>query len=119
MYRRQLGGTNAALNRAKQRIRDLEHENAELTAIGARYRRICEEHGLLGKGDDLTALYTNGLTPAQAVEATLGRETCSNKLNKGGFWCSKCDCAVDGFTDVSGMLCYVRYCPNCGRKVER
>ena len=29
-YRKQLGGTNAALNRARQRVRELEAENAEL-----------------------------------------------------------------------------------------
>lgn len=32
-YRRQLGGTNAALNRARQRERDLEEENEQLRRL--------------------------------------------------------------------------------------
>lgn len=64
-------------------------------------------------------LIVTGLTAKQAIEATLGRETCRN----GGevyldFLCSECrfvhfrsDENDDG--DGKGW----NYCPNCGRKV--
>lgn len=33
MYRKQLGGTQAALNRERQRVKELEEENAALRAL--------------------------------------------------------------------------------------
>ena len=61
----------------------------------------------------------HGLTPAQAIAATLGAGTCHNvhePPKDTTFWpsphfkCSEC-----GSTHVS--MEYVFYCPNCGRKV--
>lgn len=64
-------------------------------------------------------LIVTGLTPAQAIAATLGAGTCHNvhePPKDTTFWpvphfkCSEC-----GATHVS--MDYVFYCPNCGRKV--
>lgn len=41
--RRQLGAAAAREHRYKQRIQDLERENAELTNVGAKYRTLYEE----------------------------------------------------------------------------
>lgn len=50
-------------------------------------------------------------TPAQAIAATLGTETCKRIFIKDWLWkCSKCGSRHD-----SGHL--FNYCPNCGRKV--
>lgn len=43
-YKRQLGGTNAALNRCRQEARELRDENASLMAIGIAYRDKCEAY---------------------------------------------------------------------------
>lgn len=64
-------------------------------------------------------LIVTGLTPEQAIVATLGSGTCHNvhePPKDTTFWpsphfkCSEC-----GSTHVS--MEYVFYCPNCGRKV--
>ena len=51
-------------------------------------------------------LIVTGLTPEQAVDATLGRGECH--VAPFGT-CSECGAQLDGI--------YERYCPNCGRKV--
>lgn len=55
------------------------------------------------------------LTPAQVVDATLGRGTCEDV--SGGdscaFVCSECDAVYDHPADEP-----ILYCPNCGRRVE-
>ena len=43
MYRRQLGGTNAALARCRQQVKELQEENRRLLEVGAKYRTRCEE----------------------------------------------------------------------------
>lgn len=43
MYRKQLGGINAALNRCRQECRELREENQRLMALGIEYRTRCEE----------------------------------------------------------------------------
>lgn len=59
------------------------------------------------------------LTPEQAVEATLRRETCTNvhePPKNTTFWpAPHFQCSVCGEKHVS--IDYVYYCPNCGRKV--
>lgn len=57
------------------------------------------------------------VTPAQAVEATLGRGTCRAMQVPMGIHddatatvCSECRVAIDDLPDCN-------YCPNCGRKV--
>lgn len=70
-----------------------------------------------GKLDCLTPLY---LTPAQAVEATLGLGTCSlvrEYFGQSGNWyrlvCSECHHIIyDGWQEKP------RYCPFCGRRVN-
>lgn len=76
---------------------------------------------------DELRLHADGLTPEQAVEATLGRGTCrkvrawEDDPRGGGGWvlvCSECDelLANDG---EDGEFDGPNYCPNCGRKVEQ
>lgn len=45
--RRQLGAASAREHRYKQRIQDLEKENAELVNVGAKYRTLYEESSSL------------------------------------------------------------------------
>lgn len=58
------------------------------------------------------------VTPEQAVEATLGRGTCRRVLYKptGVLVCSECGAGMPRQLD---KYCYLHFCPNCGRKVER
>ena len=61
-------------------------------------------------------------TPAQAIEATLGRGTCRNihpqKDTLDCFWCSECDAATGwSKTDRDGVLYPFKFCPSCGRQV--
>lgn len=51
-------------------------------------------------------------TPAQAIEATLGRGTCRNTQSDFDFMCSECGKCVD-----NGRVLGFNYCPRCGRKV--
>ena len=62
------------------------------------------------------------VTPAQAIDATLGRGTChpvfevdamSEDERVGEYVCSECG---ETFNDGRGE--FPRYCPNCGRKVD-
>lgn len=58
-YKRQLGGTNAALNRCRHEVRELRDENKRLLNIGIAYRDKCEEYAAAFRkltGDPLTAL---------------------------------------------------------------
>ena len=62
----------------------------------------------------LVQMIVTGVTPEQAIAATLGPGTCEDM--SGGdpcvFVCSRCDAMFDHPEDER-----VRYCPNCGRKV--
>ena len=57
---------------------------------------------------------------ADELNAALGAGTCKNKATSlRTFWCDCCDCALEDWMDVGGKLVNgLRYCPNCGRKVE-
>lgn len=75
--------------------------------------------------DDETVLVTSGATwtPAQAVEATLGRGTCKMRSAEGSFHAVNrpvyfCECGAF-CTDYTDATTYYkpRYCPNCGREV--
>lgn len=66
------------------------------------------------------------LTPAQAIAATMGDETCHDKCSSFNAWaCSECNATVllmfDDFCEpsysVDGIADVPRFCPNCGRKV--
>lgn len=57
----------------------------------------------------LVQMIVTGITPEQAVEATLGRGTCRNKWEI-GFLCSECGTAISGLNSIN-------YCPNCGAMV--
>jgi len=75
------------------------------------------------KGDLTLELY--GYSPAQAIDATLGRGTCHDLAetpkyrDKTEFKCSECGyeySAVGGFGCDYGDEPDFRYCPNCGRR---
>lgn len=64
------------------------------------------------------------LTPAQAIDATLGRGTCRNispKLGNDEFTCEECCARVYGscgeWFDANWKYHKFNYCPNCGRRV--
>ena len=95
-------------------------------------RRMLDEHGIEYCGGEIMT-YTEDaeympsenntfdvtlyhLTPAQAVEATLGRGECRRVLYEptGVLVCSECGAGIPKQLD---KYCYLHYCPNCGRKV--
>ena len=57
------------------------------------------------------------LTPEQAITATLGAGTCRRVFYEptGVYVCSECG---RGLSKKLDKYCYLRYCPNCGRKIE-
>lgn len=64
------------------------------------------------------------VTPAQAVEATLGRRTCRMRRIEDACYddieCSECGVALWGFQmdhEGEGVTSRPRFCPNCGAKV--
>ena len=57
----------------------------------------------------------SGLTPAQAIDATLGRGTCRD-VGRYAFVCSECGWASDEPHHILGGF-WPKYCPNCGREV--
>ena len=56
------------------------------------------------------------LTPEEAIAATVGRGTCKRVFYEptGVYVCSKCGLGLSKKLD---KYCFLRYCPNCGRKV--
>lgn len=73
-------------------------------------------------GGERLAVY--GLTPAQAIDATLGRGTCHFEQIPEALYddieCSECGVALWGFQmDIDGEGCPTkpRYCPACGKRV--
>ena len=62
------------------------------------------------------------LTPEQAIAATIGHDgqTCRNEWAEfGKFRCSECWVQVDAISTNTTKPMPIRYCPNCGREVER
>ena len=71
-------------------------------------------------------MHADGLTPEQAIAATLGPGTCHDDGDPSDFCCS--ECGVRMFTDTSDtytmiasdghtIIKHPNYCPNCGRRV--
>ena len=115
-----------------------------MTSATERLRALVDERGVEHRYDSGTATwYVDGvmynawaydnerltmsvchLTPAQAVEATLGRGTCRidvfDNLNEsegnGDVWleCSACHWQMD-YAEAPTMP--LNYCPNCGKRV--
>lgn len=84
------------------------------------------------EGSDLFDLWIDHCTPDQAVEATLGRETCKDVSDSAkhadvAFECSECGCwvAYDEYwetgvyvrKDGQPMHIHPHFCPYCGREV--
>ena len=66
---------------------------------------------------DGVKIYTDAtITPAQAIDATLGRGTCRD-AGRYAFVCSVCGWASDEPHHVLGGF-WPKYCPNCGRAVN-
>lgn len=64
--------------------------------------------------DDTMCVSMGYLTPAQAVEATLGRGTCRECAGmEDVFECSECGMRYEGWA----LKRWALYCPNCGRRV--
>lgn len=59
--------------------------------------------------------FADHLTPAQAIDATLGRGTCRD-VGRYAFVCSECGWASDEPHHVLGGF-WPKYCPECGRAV--
>ncbi len=80
-------------------------------------------------GKEGLVLFDHFMTPAQAIDATLGPGTCRDLSGTGAngeqvFNCSECGCVLSLYDrDGSNNLCtsfifdYPRYCPECGRRV--
>lgn len=89
---------------------------------GCECRAIEGEHENAGKVR-LNIDGTSWTTPAQAVEMTLERGKCHNaETREGRFACSACGffySAWGGFGYACGDEPDFRYCPECGREVER
>lgn len=100
-------------------------------------RRMLDERGVEWHGDEATywgdfdavesVFYDNalevalyGVSPQQAIDATLGRGTCKNVgyyIDSTRFKCSAC--GYNGWTKYAadGKDRVPRYCPNCGAEV--
>lgn len=98
--------------------RGVEHYDGTVTTLwlkdGVGYRSSADE-GLNG----YIHLHLWCTTPAQAIDATLGRGTCHIRPwrmehDTGFFDCMECDCGY--VADVSDWAKW-HYCPNCGSKV--
>ena len=82
-----------------------------------------QEFTFAGLTDEVTVYH---LTPAQAIDATLGRGTCKldfTAYTKGGVDFAGFRCDGCGFTqavpsgDLWGVTRFWSYCPNCGKRV--
>lgn len=107
-----------------------------------RLRQLLDERGVVYSREGCETFFKNvhiwaindkelcisisGLSPEQAVDATLGRGTCKDLAEFRGFGtktefkCSECGyeySAVGGFGCDYGDAPEFNYCPNCGRKV--
>ena len=118
---------------ATEELRALLDERGVEYTIDHGYREFFWDFGESGRAraraigtSGRVQMIVTGITPEQAVAATLGRGTCRDSNKRFDAWlCSECgatlllmfdDCgeptySVDGVADVP------HYCPNCGRKV--
>ena len=95
------------------------------------YREFFWDFGEYGKARasgigtrGLVQMIVTGITPAQAVEATLGRGTCRFEtvvqyLDKRRSRADLCECDRCGYRCARGFIRdeSFKYCPNCGREV--
>ena len=62
----------------------------------------------------------DGMTPAQAIAATLGAGTCHDMYEDDGYFkCSECGGRMHGWTEDDSAIWFSKpnFCPNCGAKV--
>ena len=74
---------------------------------------------ILVRDDDAgIEMWSQYLTPEQAIEATLGGRECRDEWDEypGLFNCS--ECGYDNFNTYAASVRSFNYCPNCGRKVS-
>jgi len=80
-----------------------------------------DEHGYRASADEVSngimQLHVWCLTPAQAIDATLGRGTCRETIID-HYWrgCGSCGYIWEFMYGI-GKCERPRYCPNCGRRV--
>lgn len=79
--------------------------------------------------DGSISLAFDNLTPEQAIDATLGRRKCHDKGDEQDFICSECgmhlykmyssECYTMIEKDMLTTIESPRFCPGCGREVEK
>lgn len=115
-----------------------------MTSATDELRRLLDERGVEWKGGRNHANYTSWdasdwrmsaeeladgtlfmraysvkhLSPEQAAAATLGPGMCHDMYTDDDEWfaCSECNAELR-VHEPFGVICSIRYCPNCGRKV--
>ena len=116
---------------ATERLRALLDERGVEYTIDHGYREFFWDFGESGRArasaigtKGLVQMIVTGITPEQAIDATLVRGTCRNispKLGNDEFTCEECLARVYGsggrWFDVNWEYHKFNYCPNCGRKV--
>lgn len=101
--------------------------DASVAQLAERLRGIADEMRNVGassmKPHDLLACYArevDKVADSLKFAATLGNGTCRNEWAEfGKFRCSECWTQVDSISTNTTQPMPIRYCPNCGRRVER
>lgn len=90
-------------------------KGASLTSMYT-YWTDCNGHDVTAVGTDSVMFMSHFVTPAQAVEVTLGRGECEVEYVSEwmGWHCKSCDALWQGLKDQPP-----RFCKECGRRVKR
>ena len=97
-------------------------------AEGRRWGYTSDESGVIKDRQLFLVHGRMDITPEQAVAATLGQGTCRDSNKRFDAWqCSECGATLllmfDDYDEptysVDGVADVPRFCPNCGRRVER
>lgn len=111
------------MSSATDAIRAMLDERGVEYMLDQRHRELFWDFGESGRArasaigtKGLVQMIVTGLTPEQAIAATLGAGTCRNESEypQMFFYCSECGCAHKRNRAYVDMP---RFCPNCGRKV--
>ena len=106
---------------ATDELRRLLDERGVEYQLDHGYREFFWDFGESGKArasaigtKGLVQMIVTGITPEQAIDATLGLGTCEVEYVSDwmGWHCKACDMLWQGLRDQRP-----RYCPNCGAKV--
>ena len=105
------------MSSATDELRRLLDERGVEYMLDQRYRELFWDFGESGKArasaigtKGLVQMIVTGITPEEAIAATLGPGTCRKVWRKDGYgFCSECGYNITG--------AWAHYCPNCGRRV--